>query len=243
MSRKKGFILLVVVVSLVAGYFFTAQKSNANRDFIIYEVDLLKHNLKLYWKDENGELFRSLGNLKNWTEGKGQRLLFAMNAGMFKADRSPQGLLIQQGKTVTALDTSSAEGNFYLKPNGVFYVTADNKAFITTTEEFPIKMQIGYATQSGPMLVIKGRLHPAFKKGSANLNIRNGVGLLPGGNVVFAMSKRPVNLYDFASFFKELGCYNALYLDGLVSRTYLPDQNWIQTDGDVGVIIGVTEDL
>ena len=242
MSRRNSFILLLIAVSL-AGSIVCRQKSNANRDFIIYEVDLLKHNLKLYWKDENGELFRSLGNLKNWTDDKGQRLLFAMNAGMFKADRSPQGLFIQEGQTIIALDTSSAEGNFYLKPNGVFYVTADKQAFITTTKEFSIKTPVEYATQSGPMLVIKGRLHPAFKKGSANLNIRNGVGLLPGGNVVFAMSKQPVNLYDFASFFKDLGCYNALYLDGLVSRTYLPDQKWIQTDGDFGVIIGVTEDL
>ncbi|WP_242604841.1 phosphodiester glycosidase family protein [Flavobacterium subsaxonicum] len=54
------------------------------------------------------------------------------------------------------------------------------------------------------------------------------------------MSKEPINFYDFAQYFKDMGCNNALYLDGYVSRTYLPEQNWIQADGNFGVIIGVT---
>jgi uncharacterized protein YigE (DUF2233 family) len=91
------------------------------------------------------------------------------------------------------------------------------------------------------MLVIDGEIHPEFERGSANLNIRNGVGILPDNNIVFVMSKKEINFYDFARYFKSIGCKNALYLDGLVSRTYLPEKNWIQTDGDFGVIIGVTK--
>ena len=90
------------------------------------------------------------------------------------------------------------------------------------------------------MLLIEGVVHPALKKGSANVNIRNGVGILPGNKLVFAMSKEPINFYDLAEYFKGLGCRSALYLDGFVSRTYLPEKNWVQTDGDFGVIIGVT---
>ena len=95
-------------------------------------------------------------------------------------------------------------------------------------------------SQSGPMLVIDGQIHPAFKEGSTNLNIRNGVGILPGNKVIFAMSKTEIKFYDFANYFKTTGCKNALYLDGLVSRTYLPSKDWIQTDGNFGVIIAVT---
>jgi uncharacterized protein YigE (DUF2233 family) len=91
------------------------------------------------------------------------------------------------------------------------------------------------------MLVIDGKIHPAFKQGSANLNIRNAVGILPDGKIVFAMSKTQINFYDFAMYFKELGCENALFLDGFVSRTYLPEENWVQTDGNFGVMIGVTK--
>ncbi|MEO6719284.1 MAG: phosphodiester glycosidase family protein, partial [Ferruginibacter sp.] len=80
----------------------------------------------------------------------------------------------------------------------------------------------------------------AFKKGSANLNVRNGVGILPDNKIVFAMSKKEINFYDFAEYFKSIGCKNALYLDGLISRTYLPEKKWMQIDGNFGVIIGVT---
>ena len=90
------------------------------------------------------------------------------------------------------------------------------------------------------MLVIDGKIHPAFTKGAANVNIRNGVGILPDNTIVFAMSKTEINFYDFAIYFKNTSCKNALYLDGFVSRTYLPEQNWIQTDGNFRVMIGVT---
>jgi uncharacterized protein YigE (DUF2233 family) len=91
------------------------------------------------------------------------------------------------------------------------------------------------------MLLIDGVVHPAFKQGSTNVNVRNGVGVLPDGKVVFAMSKTAVNFYDFAMYFKNLGCSNALYLDGFVSRMYLPEKNWVEKDGNFGVIIAVTK--
>ena len=164
-----------------------------------------------------------------------------MNGGMYKTDNSPLGLFIAETKVVATLNTGSGNGNFYLKPNGVFYITTGNRAAICKTENFKADSKIKYATQSGPMLVINGQIHPAFKKGSTNLNIRNGVGLLPNGQLLFAMSKAEINFYDFADYFKKAGCKNALYLDGFVSRTYLPGKNWIQTDGNFGVIIGETQ--
>ncbi|UOQ81220.1 phosphodiester glycosidase family protein [Hymenobacter taeanensis] len=158
---------------------------------------------------------------------------------MYKADNTPLGLFVEQGVPLTPIDTASGEGNFYLKPNGVFFLTTNGKAGITPTVSFP-KQHIQYATQSGPMLVLQGRIHPAFKAHSTNLNIRNGVGILPDGTVLFVMSKQKVSLYDFALYFQQQGCQTALYLDGFVSRAYLPEQEWRQTDGDFGVIIGVT---
>ena len=89
------------------------------------------------------------------------------------------------------------------------------------------------------MLVVDGKKHSKFMEGSKNLNIRNGVGILPNGNVLFAISKEKINFYDFAAFFQNKGCKNALYLDGFVSRAYIPSKNWIQLDGRFGVLIGV----
>ena len=87
------------------------------------------------------------------------------------------------------------------------------------------------------MLVIDGEMHPKFNRNSSNKHIRNGVGILANGNLVFAISKEKINFYDFASYFQQKGCNDALYLDGFVSRMYLPSRDWKQTDGNFAVII------
>lgn len=231
--------MLIILTGLITGLLVSATKlSCEDTKFVSYIVDLKKKDLKFYWKDDKKQNFKSIQNLKLWLEKKNKKLEFAMNGGMYKKDNSPQGLYIENKKVLTNLDTLDGNGNFYLKPNGVFYITNKNRAGICTTQKFR-NDNIKYATQSGPLLVINGEIHSAFKDGSTNLNIRNGVGILDNGKVVFAMSKEEINFYDFATYFKSIGCKNALYLDGLVSRTYLPKANWIQTDGNFGVIIGV----
>jgi uncharacterized protein YigE (DUF2233 family) len=237
---KKRFSIILLICFLIPGLFSSSGPKAVNEEYVNFQVDPKKDNLKLYWKDDKKRLFKSIGNLKSWLEGKGHQLVFAMNAGMYKPDNAPQGLFIEEQKVVVPLDTSSGNGNFYLKPNGVFYTTADKKAVVCRTEDFKNSKSIRYATQSGPMLLIDGKIHAGFTKGSKNVHIRNGVGILANGKVLFAMSKKEVNLYDFANYFKRSGCKNALYLDGFVSRAYLPEKQWVQTDGNFGVIIGVT---
>ncbi|SCY20602.1 Uncharacterized protein YigE, DUF2233 family [Flavobacterium anhuiense] len=208
--------------------------------FLVYKVDLKKQNLEMFWKDAKGNRFGSIEKLRSWVEKKKLKLEFAMNAGMYKPDNSPQGLYIENEKILSPLDTAKALGNFYLKPNGVFYISTNKIANICTTEKFRSDSKIKYATQSGPMLIIDGKIHPDFKEESKNVNIRNGVGILPDGKVVFVLSKKDVNFYDFAYYFKSLGCKNALYLDGFVSRAYIPSEKWIQTDGNFGALFAVT---
>ncbi|PBQ34989.1 hypothetical protein CNR22_23840 [Sphingobacteriaceae bacterium] len=203
-------------------------------------MDPKKQELGLYWKDDDGKLLGSIGALKSYLERKKVKLLFACNAGMYMENQSPLGLFIKENKQLRALNTSSGKGNFHMKPNGVFYLDDLQQAGICKTEDYSRQKNIRYASQSGPMLVIDGAIHSSFTKGSENLNIRNGVGILPDNKVVFAMSKNPINFYDFALYFKNLGCKNALYFDGFVSRSYLPEKNWIQTDGNFGVMVGVT---
>ena len=237
---KKYFLPISILFTAVALFAFSTKPFPEDK-IISYTVDLNQSQLKLYWKDDKGNVFNSIQNLKDYLDKKKTPLLFAANAGMYKQDHSPQGLFIEEKKELSPIDTASGNGNFYMKPNGVFYTTTNNQAFICETRQFSHNSITRYATQSGPMLVIDGNIHSAFKKGSANLNIRNGVGILPDGKVVFAMSKEKINFYDFAEYFKELGCKQALYLDGFVLRTYLPEKNWTQTDGNFGVMIGVTE--
>lgn len=232
-----AWVLIAALLILSTGVSLAQNNTDSVR-VISHVVDLQKQDLQLYWKDDNGNILGSIGRLGQYVNSKQRTLVFAMNGGMYKEDQAPLGLFIQQGRLITKLNTSSGYGNFYLKPNGVFYITTDKKAGLCRTQDFKYDKKISFATQSGPMLVINGAIHPEFKNGSANINIRNGVGVLPGNKLLFAMTRVPMNFYDFADFFRQQGCLNALYLDGFVSRTYLPEKQWIQTDGSFGVIIG-----
>lgn len=127
-----------------------------NPKFVSFVTDA--SSVELYWKDDSGNIFRSIQNLKTAIEAQGKELRFAMNGGMYMKDNSPQGLYIENGITLTPLDTLSGAGNFYLKPNGVFYITKDNKAVVCRTEDFIDNGQVNFATQSGPMLLIDGQV-------------------------------------------------------------------------------------
>lgn len=211
------------------------------KSFDIVKVDLRKTPIKLYLTNEEGEKIRSLNKLKTYVENQNKELLFAMNGGMYQKDGTPQGLYIENGETIKKVNAvEEAYGNFYLQPNGIFMLHEDSAAIYTTKEYLQKKPAVNYATQSGPMLVINDQIHPVFREGSENVHIRNGVGIVSKHEVVFAISNELVNLYDFGMLFKEkLSCSNALYLDGFVSRAYIPDLEREELSGFFGVMIGV----
>lgn len=223
-----------------------------SHNILSHIVDLNQQTLRFYWQGEDNKPLLSFGNLKRHLKNKGENLVFATNGGMFLEDYSPQGLYIENDSLLKTIDRSKkGYGNFYMKPNGLFCILEkENKqsAVICKTEDFDkIKndksKKIKYATQSGPMLLIDGTMHPKFRKGSENVHIRNAVGILPDGRLLFAMSKETINFYDLAQYFKSQGCKNALYLDGYVSRTYLPSKNSFPKDRKFGVMIGETKPL
>lgn len=237
---KLNILAKILFLSICMILFSCKEDRQINPDFVVYPVDTKNEKIEFFWKNNQNQPFRNIQNLKKYATTKNQDLKFAMNGGMFIENNIPKGLYIENFNTLHPIDTLSGEGNFYLKPNGIFYITRSNESAVISTENFRTDSDIRFATQSGPMLIINGKMNPIFQKNSGNLNIRNGVGILKNGNPVFVMSKKKINFYDFASFFKSLGCKNALYLDGFVSRAYFPEENWIQEDGDFGVMIGIT---
>ncbi len=211
MKKKFNIFIALLLVASAA----IAQNAEALNKRVLYKVvDLKTEQITLHWQNKNDTIISTLGNLNTLLADDNKKLIFGMNGGMFLPDYSPVGLYIEDYKEIKGINISVSKGNFNLKPNGVFAVYNDNTAMICVSEAYASNPNIKYATQSGPMLLIDGQFHPAFNEGSSNLNIRNGVGILPDGNVVFAMSKGFINFYDFALFFKNLGCKNALYLDG-----------------------------
>ncbi len=195
-----------------------------NQGFDVVKVHPKEMEVRLYWKDENGEPFGSFDALAEHLAKKGKTLRFATNAGIFSEDFTPGGLHIEDGNELKSLNLREGGGNFHMKPNGVFALGAEG-ATVKESQTFQESGTVAQlATQSGPMLVIDGEMHPAFRKGSDNKFIRNGVGVDGDGNIWFAISNERVNFYDFATVFKDrLGCPEALYLDGSISGFYLPE--------------------
>ena len=166
--------------------------------------------------------------------------MFAMNAGMFEQDQSPVGLYVENRRKLHGADTRAGPSNFHLKPNGVFWV-GDGVAGVTETARFLADPPAArYATQSGPMLVVDGKIHPKIKPSGASEKIRNGVGACDRGAVVFAIADEPVNFDTFARLFRDgLSCQNALFLDGSVSSLYAPELNRDDELTPIGPIVGV----
>jgi uncharacterized protein YigE (DUF2233 family) len=179
-------------------------------------------DLRLFHAGQSGPL-GSFSAVNGLLAAEGKTLGFAMNAGMYHPDRAPVGLLIDQGREVSELVTAEGPGNFGLLPNGVFCI--GDRFSVRESRSFAARPpSCRYATQSGPMLVIDGALHPRLIPDSDSLYIRNGVGVsADGARAVFVISNDRVNFHRFARFFRDgLGLTDALYLDGKISRLYAP---------------------
>ncbi len=195
-------------------------------------------DLRLFHSGPDGVL-GSFTSVESTLATTGQRLGFAMNAGMYHPDRAPVGLLVQEGKAKSRLITSDGPGNFGLLPNGVFCV-GDTFSIVESRAFAATKPTCRYASQSGPMLVIDGKLHPKFLPGSPSKFIRNGVGVsADGSQAVFAIANDPVNFHTFARLFRDaLQLPNALYFDGKISRLYAPELGRDDFGFSMGPIIG-----
>lgn len=211
--------------------------------FLVRIVDPARDDLRLFLNDGDGKPYGSFDAVARALAARGERLVFAANAGMFEADFRPVGLLVQDGAETAPLNLRDGDGNFYLKPNGVFLINAKRRAMIVESSTYPaLLIPAQWATQSGPLLAQRGDVHPDFMEGSRNLTIRDGVGVRRDGRVVFAISRLPVNLYDFALFFvRRENCPDALYLDGHVSSFYAGGRAEPVPAAPLGPIFGLVE--
>lgn len=211
--------------------------------YVVCEIDPRTHRLTVARTDAGGKPYGSLEAFDKAMAAAGKPVLLAMNAGMYHEGLGPVGLFVENGRQETPLNTGNAEGNFFLKPNGVFFIGKDERAGVLETNAYAAaRLDVAFATQSGPMLVIDGQLHPRFEADGLSRYIRNGVGVRADGIVVLAISRGPVSLGSFGRLFKNtLACPNALFLDGDISA--LSDGNRMIVGGKrpVGPILAVSE--
>ncbi len=245
MSRRSGFAALIIVFSLGSGIGAVpvvaacAPRAFDGASFTVCAFDPRRDDLRLFWKGADGKPYGSLAALADALKSKGERLAFAMNAGMFAEDQSPVGLYVENRVKLHDADTRGGATNFHMKPNGVFWI-GDGAAGVTETDRFLANPPAArFATQSGPMLIIDGKIHPKILPTGTSAKIRNGVGECAGG-VVFAIADEPVNFDVFARLFRDgLGCQNALFLDGSVSSLYAPELKRDDELEPIGPIVGV----
>lgn len=188
------------------------------------------------WRDRP---LRSFVALEQVLGQRAANVRFAVNAGMFNDEGRPIGLAIAEGREARAISRrTDGGGNFHLQPNGVFLVRTDGRAEVVTTADFEAAADIRVATQSGPMLVIDGKVNPRFDADGRSRYVRNGVGVDAQGVAVFAISDTPVSFGKFARLFAgPLGCRNALYLDGAVSSLWDPANGRMDSLVPIGPMI------
>ncbi|MFN7012229.1 MAG: phosphodiester glycosidase family protein [Allorhizobium sp.] len=194
----------------------------AGHSYTVCSIDPARSQMRIYHADPSGRPFASFDALIRQIWQERHFLVLAMNGGMYHDDLSPVGLFVEHGFERQAISTKDGWGNFHLLPNGVFWLKGDRAGVTATMDYLKQGITADYATQSGPMLVIDGQIHPRFLPDSDSLKIRNGIGVDAAGRVQMVISDEPVRFYDFAVLFRDgLGCRNALYLDGTISSLYV----------------------
>lgn len=193
-------------------------------EFTVCAFDGRRSRLELRWKGEDGEALRSFERLEAELGAEAGQVAFAMNAGMYDEEGAPIGLYVAEGERLKRINLRDGPGNFHMKPNGVFSVDGDGAVAVTSSDRFEEAVpHPAWATQSGPMLVIDGEIHPKFDADGESKLVRNGVGVRDPRSAFFVISEVGVSFGRFARLFRDrLGCDNALFLDGSVSSLWDP---------------------
>lgn len=206
-------------------------------------ADPAKHRIAMVLSDPNGVRYRSLRTYGKALGEQAAVVAFAMNGGMFKDDGSPLGYYVEEGERLVELNREEGDGNFHLQPNGVFF-GSDGKWEIRTSNNFlyNVSDRPKFGTQSGPMLVIDGELHPEFQDDGPSRSIRNGVGIDAEGKAHFVISEAAISFGQFARYFRdELKTPAALALDGGVSALWDPVTERLDDGAAIGPLIVVTK--
>lgn len=206
-------------------------------------ADPSKHNISTVLADPSGKLYRSLGTYGAALGDGAGVVAFAVNGGMFDEEGKPIGYYVEQGNRLKELNRADGEGNFHMKPNGVFFGSGDTWQ-VRSADDFYANVgdRPQFGTQSGPMLVIDGKLHPEFQDDGPSRTIRNGVGVDAQGKAHFVISEAPISFGQLARYFRdELKAPNALYLDGGVSALWDPANERLDKGPPIGPLIVVTK--
>lgn len=220
-----------------------AEETFSGTEYVICRVSVADVQLRVAHADASGTPYGRLQSFVRAMEANGRTVPFAMNGGMYHRDFSPVGYLVEDSDRLKKANTRPGPGNFHMLPNGIFWADGGRAGVSETNAFLKVNRRPAYATQSGPLLLERNKVHPRFKRDSTSRKIRNGVGVKDGGRTaLFALSKQPVTFWEFATLFRDhLGTPDALYLDGTISSVHAPSIGRSDRLFPVGPIIAVVE--
>jgi uncharacterized protein YigE (DUF2233 family) len=201
-----------------------------------------RHAIHMVLGPKGGAPYRSLSQLAVDRPEKSREVAFATNGGMFDGAGQPIGYYVEEGERLHKLNRNDGPGNFHMLPNGVFYGNAGGPWAVRPSDDFAanVSRRPDFGTQSGPMLVIAGKLHPAIDHDGASKKLRNGVGVDRQGRAHFVISDEPVSFGKLARYFRDkLKCPDALFLDGSVSSLWDPHVGRVDGGPPLGPLIVV----
>ncbi len=235
------FGIFLMVSGMVQAGIVEEQIESAGVNFRVVRV--APEKVQVVWKDAEGVPYRSFDRVQAAFAQQKKTVSFLMNAGIFEPGGIPSGLHLEGGKILRPLNLADAPGNFFLKPNGVC-TYGGSGPFVGTSPVWQTRADHveSWGIQSGPMLLIDGKRHPAFTEKSTSKLPRNGVGINERNQFIFAITDKGelVNFWDFAGLFLQLGCKNALFLDGDISQMAVNPNKPVQSN-QFGVMFVVAE--
>lgn len=165
----------------------------------VFRIDLNKNKLELVTAKTLSQKNASADQFAEHSNA-----LISINGGFFDHQFNPLGLRINHKKIENPLKRISWWGIFSIK---------NNHPYISNVRHFNHDNEIDFAVQSGPRLLIKGKI-PSLKRGSAD---RSALGITEDGKVIILVSTNAaMSTKDLAHIMKSppLSCIDALNLDG-----------------------------
>lgn len=164
-----------------------------------FKLDLRRYRLSLATAKEFGKQYASVDYLAEQSKA-----LVAINGGFFAENYSPLGLRIRNSKQSSPIKSISWWGVFYTK---------GSRAEVSSMYGFRRTSNIDFAVQSGPRLLVNGRI-PPLRAGRAE---RSAMCVSKRGEVIiFVTEHSPLSTTELAQVIRKApyNCLNALNLDG-----------------------------
>jgi len=115
-------------------------------------------------------LFASSQSLLATKTIKSETFLFSLKTNSFH-------IFSYNHDNIKTIRLKNGKGNFYLKPNGVFFIN-NSKANIFSSDEFSkLAIEPSFAIQSGPLLIQNSKINSSFLPDSKSKFIRNAIGI------------------------------------------------------------------